>query len=140
MAGPLLATTVLFAADRYNGRKAKYNLAGQPVATSKKCRILLLMSIVFFAICIVLYIYQLSIIDKTYNSTGLTIDRVPQFMVMICLFAILCVAAIIIEIKHLAASKHSPQIMSIAFILMASGIFIMRFGFYMSYTTVGISL
>jgi DMSO reductase anchor subunit len=140
MIGPLLTVAVMFAADRYAVKNVQGDIKLEVVASKEICVGLFVVSIVFFVLSATAFVLQYLALGQISNSIGSAYERIPQFIYLLCVFVLLCVIALAIEAHCVFKNSHSPQVMSIAYLIMSAGIFVMRFAFYMSYTTVGISL
>lgn len=139
LGGPILAIVGLRAA-RWKSRGNRFG------------RLMLLLAIVAFAACLVVYVLQGASVLQAENAVSTAGDLVPHYALLVGVFAIFSAAGICVDATSLFRpsvsrdDKASPDEMtitvvrsSVAALLVLAGIFVMRFSFYMMHMTVGIS-
>ena len=133
--GPLLALCVFAAADKdfagdgdapLNRRVAYASVAVSGAAAAANA---------------IVYATQGMMMESLSNSLVSFIRLVPMYPAAVGAFAVLCAAAIVVDVFMLRRSRRlSVSVASLAALLALMGIFAMRFTFYMSHMTVGVSL
>lgn len=100
----------------------------------------------FFALAanVVVYFAQASELEGVANGVLTAIQLAPDYHSAIVLFAVLCLLAVAIDtavlLRSSRASRRTRVAIVSAVLLAFAGIFVMRFMFYMTHMTVGISL
>lgn len=130
--GPILAIVGLRAA-RYLPVEARYG------------RVLIGAALAAFVVNVVGYVLQGAALPLIENAFATAADLVPGYGIMVALFAALVLAGVGIDAWALFGARKGLGCLCIthaatASVLVLSGIFIMRFAFYMMHMTVGLSV
>lgn len=128
LGGPLLATVTL-------------RISGSEVLAKGKERAFAVVSAVGLVAATALYLLQGGVVARAENSLVSASELVPFYLPMVAVFFVLALAGIaVVFMPRSASRRRRPRWDCLGALLALSGIFVMRFAFYMMHMTVGVSV
>lgn len=126
--GPLLATTA-------------FRVSGSGILSKRMEMAFLAVSSIGLAASTVLYLLQGNVVATAENSLLSASSLVPFYLPMVAVFfALAALGAVLVFLPKFASGPRRPRLDFLGVLLAFSGIFVMRFAFYMMHMTVGVSL